>query len=324
MQAASATSSEANFDGHPVYATSLPLLNRRSGKVRDIYDLPAGSDGRPRLLIIATDRLSAYDVIMPTPFPGKGRLLTSISLAWFDFLKKQSICESHVLSADTADLPLPHADQLALAGRILICRKSHVVPIECVVRGYLAGSGWKEYQRDQTVCGVPLPGGLKQCDRLPEPIFTPATKESSGHDENISFDRMSQTIGGALAGRLRDLSLRIYKAAAHYAISRGIIIADTKFEFGFALDAMGKPTDELLLIDEVLTPDSSRFWPVEEYEAGRDQPSFDKQYLRNYLEDLVSRNLWHKSPPGPEIPGSIVTNTMSRYREARRRLFPDA
>jgi len=308
----------------PLYATSLPLPNRRSGKVRDIYDLPAEPGSGPRLLIVASDRLSAYDVIMPTPFPGKGRLLTSISLSWFDFIATRKLCASHLISADASSLPIPPSDRQSLAGRVMICRKSRVVPIECVARGYLAGSGWKEYQESRSVCGVPLPAGLKQCDRLPEPIFTPATKEATGHDENISFERMVAIVGAPLAARLRDLTLTIYKAAAEYALARGIIIADTKFEFGFALDAAGNPTTELLLIDEVLTPDSSRFWPVAGYEPGHDQPSFDKQYLRNYLEGLVARGLWHKSPPGPAIPADIVSNTMARYAEARQRLFGGA
>ena len=196
-----------------------------------------------------------------------------------------------------------------------------MIPVEFVVRGYLAGSGWNEYQRSQTVCGVELPAGLRQCEQLPEPIFTPATKAEEGHDENIDFDTASKIAGREVMQRLRDVSLQIYQAGAEHARSRGIILADTKFEFGYALDASGEPTDEILLIDEILTPDSSRFWPADEYEPGRDQNSFDKQYVRNYLLELVSAGTWDKTPPGPPLPDDVVQNTLARYDEARRKLF---
>ena len=306
-----------------LYRTDLPLPGRRQGKVRDIYELPAEADGRPRLLIVATDRLSAYDVVMPTPFPGKGRLLTSISMKWFRWIEQQSSLDisHHVLTTSAADLPVSQAQRIALDGSIMICRRTKVVPIECVARGYLAGSGWKEYQKSGTVCGIRLPAGLKQCDKLPEPIFTPATKEDVGHDENITFEQACDIVGEKLMTRLRRATLDLYKKAHDYAKARGIIIADTKFEFGHAIDAGGKVTDELLLIDEVLTPDSSRFWPLDQYEPGRDQESFDKQYVRNYLETLVAAGQWHKTPPGPEIPQEIVKNTIAKYQEAHDRLF---
>lgn len=306
-----------------LYETDLPLPNRRQGKVRDIYELPAGADGKPRLLIVATDRLSAYDVVMPTAFPGKGRLLTSISMKWFRWIEKQPGLglTHHVLSTSSADLPVSEADRKALDGSIMVCRRSKVVPIECVARGYLAGSGWKEYQKTGGVCGIKLPEGLKQCDKLAEPIFTPATKQDVGHDENISFEQACDIVGEKLMTRLRQATLDLYKQAHDYAKARGIIIADTKFEFGHAIDASGKVTDELLLIDEVLTPDSSRFWPLDKYKPGRDQESFDKQYVRNHLETLVSAGKWDKTPPGPEIPQTIVTNTIAKYQDAHDRLF---
>ena len=306
-----------------LYQTNYPLLNRRQGKVRDIYELPAEADGWPRLLIVATDRLSAYDVVMPTAFPGKGRLLTSISMKWFRWIESQPALglTHHVLSTSAEHLPLGNADCLALENSIMICRLSKVVPIECVARGYLAGSGWKEYQKSGTVCGITLPAGLKQCDKLPEPIFTPATKEDVGHDENITFEQACDIVGEKLMTRLRKATLDLYKLAHDYAHERGIIIADTKFEFGHAIDASGNVTDELLLIDEALTPDSSRFWPLDQYEPGRDQQSFDKQYVRNYLETLVASGAWDKTPPGPEIPQEIVVNTIAKYQEAHDRLF---
>jgi phosphoribosylaminoimidazole-succinocarboxamide synthase len=311
-----------------VFRTALPLPDRREGKVRDLYRIPgAASQGSPssggtdRLLVVASDRVSAFDVVLPTPMPGKGRLLTAISLGWFQFLRRIALVGDHLLSTNVADVPgLADADRTMLEGRIMICRRAKVVPIECVARGYLAGSGWAEYQRTGTVCGIALPKGLRQCERLPAPIFTPATKADEGHDENISFEQAGELVGAALMDRLRSLTLDIYAAAADHAWQRGVILADTKFEFGFALDAQGRTTDELLLVDEVLTPDSSRYWPREQYQPGRDQPSFDKQFLRNYLLELVAQGRWNKTPPGPPIPEEIVRSTMARYEEARVRL----
>jgi phosphoribosylaminoimidazole-succinocarboxamide synthase len=286
-----------------VTETNLEGLPVRRGKVRDVYDLG------DRLLIVATDRISAYDVIMPTPIPDKGRLLTGLSLWWFEFLAQ--ITPNHLITADVAKMPPPAKAHVGvLAGRSMLCRKAKVFPVECVVRGYLAGSGWKEYQAGGTVCGVKLPKGLKQCSPLPEPIFTPATKAETGHDENISFEKSCEIIGREAATTLRDRSIAIYKKAAEYARTRGIIIADTKFEWG-AVDG------RIILVDEVLTPDSSRFWPADGYEPGHDQPSFDKQFLRNYLDTLKD---WHRTPPGPVLPADIVANTRAKYVEAYERL----
>jgi phosphoribosylaminoimidazole-succinocarboxamide synthase len=306
----------------PVFATNLPLPDRRQGKVRDIYAVPSAKGEPPRVLIIASDRISAFDVVLPTPIPGKGKLLTEISCRWFELIRSLDIVGDHLVSTDPADVPGLSADQQSqIEGRMMFGRAAQVVPIECVVRGYLAGSGWVDYKQTQSVCGVKLPAGLRRCDRLPEPIFTPATKATVGHDENIDFERACIVAGQDLMERLRDMSISIYKAAASHAESRGIILADTKFEFGFALDAAGRATDELLLIDEALTPDSSRFWPAAEYAPGRDQDSFDKQYVRNYLLELVEAGRWDKTPPGPELPQRIVMNTYARYVEARDRLF---
>jgi len=305
-----------------VMTTHLPLPGRRQGKVRDIYRLPATGGQPPRFLIVATDRISAYDVVMPTPIPGKGRLLTEISTRWFEFIRGRTIIADHVLSTDPADVPgLSEAQRARIEGRMMLGRGARVIPVEFVVRGYLAGSGWKEYQETQSVCGIALPAGLKQCDKLPQPIFTPATKADVGHDENIDFERACAIAGRDVMERLRDVSIRIYQDGAEYARQRGIILADTKFEFGYALDEHGDETDEIMLIDEVLTPDSSRFWPAEDYEPGRDQDSFDKQYVRNYLTGLVRAGRWDKTPPGPELPEEIVVNTLKRYREAAERLF---
>lgn len=279
------------------------LKPTRQGKVRDIYDLGE------RLLIVATDRLSAFDVVMPTGIPTRGVILTQLSLFWFDFVK--DIVPSHLITADVAQFPPPlpeFAEQLQ--GRSMLVKKAQVVPIECVVRGYLAGSGWKEYQKSQSVCGIALPPGLRESDRLPEPIFTPATKAATGHDENITQGRMFDLIGRELGERLIDLSLRIYRRACEYALSRGIIIADTKFEFGL-LDG------QVILVDEALTPDSSRFWDAATYEPGRPQDSFDKQFVRDYLETLD----WNKEPPGPVLPPDIVAKTLEKYREAYRRII---
>ncbi|MFI5092921.1 MAG: phosphoribosylaminoimidazolesuccinocarboxamide synthase [Candidatus Acidiferrales bacterium] len=277
------------------------------GKVRDIYDLG------DKLLIVATDRLSAFDVILPTPIPDKGRVLTQLSLFWFDLLK--DIIPNHVLSA--TDFPPPfQAYRDDLAGRSMVVRKTQPLPIECVVRGYVSGSGWKDYKATGKICGIALPAGLRESDRLPEPIFTPATKATSGHDENISFEQAASLVGKDLAERIRFVSLEIYRRAAAYAAPRGILLADTKFEFGLLEDAR-RPAgalDSLVWIDEALTPDSSRFWPAAQYQPGGPQPSFDKQFVRDYLE----RIRWPKTPPGPELPPDVVAATRAKYREAYR------
>ncbi|MFO0830414.1 MAG: phosphoribosylaminoimidazolesuccinocarboxamide synthase [Phycisphaerales bacterium] len=316
----------------PLLETSLALPGRRAGKVRDIYELPDGlatlPSSEPCLLLVASDRISAFDVVMPTPITGKGRLLTDLSLFWLRFIEKAGICRTHLLATEHQRLSdrafkaggTPRED---LAGRIMICRKTRVVPIECVVRGYLEGSGWKEYQSGGSVCGVKLPPGLRQCERLPEPIFTPATKEDMGkHDENISFDRACGIVGRPLMDALRSTSLAVYNAAAAHAGQRGIIIADTKFEFGVPIGSDGSAANAAgpILIDEVLTPDSSRFWPADSYAPGRAQKSFDKQFLREYLEGLVSAGSWNKQAPGPTLPAPIVEATLAKYREARDRL----
>jgi phosphoribosylaminoimidazole-succinocarboxamide synthase len=276
------------------------LRLRARGKVRDIYEV--GDE----LLIVATDRLSAFDVVLPTPIPDKGRVLTQLSLFWFE--KLASIVPNHVISASNfGGAMAAYAD--ALNGRAMLVRRTEPVPIECVVRGYLSGSGWKDYQKTGGVCGIALPAGLRESDRLPEPIFTPSTKATSGHDENISFDETVARIGRPLAEKLRDTSLAIYESAAEFASARGIIIADTKFEFGLI-------GEELIWIDEALTPDSSRFWPGNQYMPGTPQPSFDKQYVRDYLEKIG----WNKQPPAPELPADIVAATRDKYREAYQRV----
>ena len=268
------------------------------GKVRDIYDLG------DKLLIVATDRLSAFDVILPTAIPDKGRVLTQLSLFWFDLLK--DVIPNHVLSA--TEFPAPFDNFTGeLAGRSMVVRKTQPLPIECVVRGYVSGSGWKDYRVTGKICGIPLPGSLAESGRLPEPIFTPATKAASGHDENISFDHAASLVGKELAGRVRAVSLEIYRRAVAYAEPRGIILADTKFEFGLL-------HGELIWIDEALTPDSSRFWPAAHYSPGGPQASFDKQFVRDYLE----RVHWAKTPPGPELPPEVVEATRAKYREAYR------
>ena len=319
----------------PLIESTLALPGRRRGKVRDIYDLPVGmatipGPDAPALLMIASDRISAFDVVLPTPIPGKGRLLTDLSVFWLRFVESRGICTTHLLATEHQRLSDRAfagggTTRAHLAGRMMICRKTRVVPIECVVRGYLEGSGWKEYQSSGSVCGVRLPAGLKQCDRLPEPILTPATKEEVGtHDENITFERACEVAGRGLMERLRDVSLAIYRAAAAHALERGVIIADTKFEFGIPLEGHAEKTGGTaanpILIDEALTPDSSRFWPVDGYTPGRAQKSFDKQFLREYLEGLVAAGTWNKQPPGPEIPKSVVDATLAKYREARDRL----
>ena len=281
---------------------SLPLLAR--GKVRDIYG--AGDD---HLLIVTTDRLSAFDVVLPDPIPGKGAVLTAVSNFWFG--RTASLVPNHL-----SDIPLeevvPDAGERAeIEGRAVVVRKLRALPLEAIVRGYLIGSGWKDYLASGTVCGIELPAGLQLADRLPEPLFTPSTKaEVGGHDENIDFDRTRELLGDGLAEQVRDVSLQIYTSCATYALERGIIIADTKFEFG--LD----DHDRLVLIDEVLTPDSSRFWPADSYRPGQSPVSFDKQYVRDYLETLD----WDKTPPGPNLPAEVIANTAMKYREAQERL----
>jgi len=305
-----------------VMRTDLPLPGRRQGKVRDIYEARL-ADGREALVLIATDRISAFDVVMSNPVPGKGVVLTQISKFWFSMVasKLGDRLRHHLLSTDPADIPgLSAAEREQLKGRVMVGRKTKVIKVECVVRGYLAGSGWKEYQKSQTVCGIELPAGLRQCDKLPEPIYTPSTKADVGHDENINFEESCAIAGKELGTKLRDLSLDIYKMARDYAAERGIIIADTKFEFGLPVSADDGDPNIPILIDEVLTPDSSRFWPMDQYQPGKDQPSFDKQYVRNYLEEMVKAGRWDKTPPGPALPDEVIRNTMGKYLEAFRLL----
>ena len=305
-----------------VHTTDLPLPGRRQGKVRDIYQVPANESTGPAVLIVASDRVSAYDVVMPNPIAGKGQELTRISTEWFRLVREQGIIKDHLLSTEPADVPgLDESHHPQLEGRMMLGRAVEVIPVEFVVRGYITGSGWAEYTRNGKVCGITLPENLQQCDRLEEPIFTPATKAVEGHDENIDFETSCSIAGKEVMEHLRDVSIRIYSWAREYAAERGILLADTKFEFGWALDSDGNKTDEILLIDEILTPDSSRFWPAEDYEPGRDQDSFDKQYVRNYLTTLVDAGQWDKTPPGPVLPDEIVVNTLARYREATARLF---
>ncbi len=287
-----------------VLQTKIPGAEPMRGKVRDIYDLG------DKLLIVATDRISAFDVVMANGIPYKGIVLTQISKFWFDFLSGQ--IEHHLLSDNVADLPQPFAKYgEQLQGRSMLVRKVGVLPIECVVRGYLAGSGWKEYQQSATVCGVKLPQGLKQCQKLPQPIFTPSTKAERGtHDENIDFAEAAKIIGAARARYVRDKSLEVFRKAGRYAESRGLILADTKFEWGLTKEG------QIILIDEVLTPDSSRFWPADKYAPGRDQESFDKQFVRNWLEEIH----FNKSGPGVELPPHIVAKTSEKYIEAYERL----
>jgi len=293
---------------NPVIQTEFPELTLfQRGKVRDIYDLGDA------LLMVATDRISAFDVIMPTPIPDKGAVLTQISLFWFDVMS--SLVANHVLTRDVSAYPeacRPYAE--SLEGRSMLVKKTRPLPIECVLRGYLSGSGWNAYRESSSVCGIQLPGGLQESDRLPEPIFTPSTKAELGeHDVNIDFQEAADTIGTELAAQVRDLSLEIYARGSRLAAERGIIIADTKFEFG--MDG-----DTLVLIDEVLTPDSSRFWPKETYHPGGPQKSYDKQYLRDYLLSLD----WDKTPPGPELPQTVVDNTRQKYIEAFEQLTQTA
>ena len=279
----------------------LELVHR--GKVRDVYKVDDAT-----YLLVATDRLSAFDCVLPTPIERKGEVLTQISAFWFD--KLSSITPNHIITTELDEMPEQLRKHEELRGRSTLVKKTTVFPVECVVRGYLEGSGWKDYQATGEICGHKLPAGLKQCDKLPEPIFTPATKAAAGHDENISESRFAEIIGDDAAKYLRETSLAIYKHASEYAATRGIIIADTKFEFGAG------SSGEILLIDEVLTPDSSRFWSVETYEPGHAQPSFDKQFVREYLETLD----WNKQPPAPPLPAEIAAATTARYLEAYRLL----
>ena len=285
-----------------ILTTNLPFPVRR-GKVRDVYDL-----GR-ELLIVATDRISAFDCVMPNGIPDKGKILTALSAFWFDLFIEQ--CENHLISTELDSLPrearLHHRDEVE--GRFMLVKKTRVIPIECVARGYLAGSAWKEYQRTGGVCGVRLPPGLRQCDKLPEPIFTPATKEETGHDVNVDFEEVQRRVGPSVAEELRRNTLDIYRDAAEFAKQHGVIIADTKFEFGI-------DQENIILIDEILTPDSSRFWPAEQYEPGHDQPSFDKQFVRNWLESQP----WDTTPPAPALPDDVVEGTRRRYLEADERI----
>ena len=281
---------------------SLPL--RARGKVRDIYDIDAD-----HMLIVTTDRISAFDCILPDPIPEKGRVLTSVANFWFD--KLQHIVPNQLTGLSLNDVIQDPAECDLLEGRAIVVKKLRALPVEAVVRGYLIGSGWKDYQKSGTVCGISLPAGLQQAEKLPEAIFTPSTKAELGeHDENISFERCAELLGRALAEQVRTVSLALYNEAAAYALERGIIIADTKFEFG--LDTQGT----LHLIDEVLTPDSSRFWPVSEYRVGISPPSFDKQFVRDYLESLT----WNKQPPAPSLPAEVIAKTAAKYREAEERL----
>jgi phosphoribosylaminoimidazole-succinocarboxamide synthase len=282
--------------------SDLPLPVRR-GKVRDVYDLGDS------LLLVATDRISAYDVVMPNGIPGKGKILTALSLFWFGRFDRQM--ENHLLLTDATKFPAslqPWIDQLR--GRTMLVRKCAVVPIECVARGYLDGSAWLEYSTTGSVCGIKLPPGLQRCQKLPAPIFTPATKASHGHDQNISFEEMTRRVGPGVADELRERTLRLYSQAAAYAVSRGIIIADTKLEFGHM------PDGRLILIDELLTPDSSRFWPADGYAPGREQPSFDKQFVRDWL----TQQNWDRRPPAPPLSGQVIAGTLQRYLQAYERL----
>lgn len=279
--------------------TAYPLIGR--GKVRDIYDLGDS------LLFIASDRISAFDYVLPNPIPDKGKVLTRISLFWFQYLRE--VVDNHVITAEFSEFPEALRKHPELQGRAMVVKKARMFPVECVARGYLSGSGWKEYRETGAVCGISLPSGLRESDALPEPIFTPATKAETGHDINISFDQMASILDQATAEALRDLTLDIYKRASDHALRQGIIIADTKFEFGIY-------DGKIILCDEVLTPDSSRFWPKDDYEPGRGQKSLDKQYVRDYLEKIK----WNKQPPCPELPPEVIQETSRKYRDIYRRI----
>ncbi len=289
----------AAFPHPPILESNIPAFPLwRRGKVRDVYDLG------DRLLIVTTDRLSAFDVVLPTPIPDKGRVLTQLSLFWFRLLS--DVIPNHILASEVSEYPAElHAYRDQLEGRSMLVRKTDPLPVECVVRGYITGSGWKDYKKTGSVCGIPLPAGLRESERLDPPLFTPSTKAETGHDENISFEEVAKLIGPERAAEVRDVTLAIYTKARDHAAKRGILLADTKFEFGVQ-------DGRLIWIDEALTPDSSRFWPQAGYEAGKGQPSFDKQYVRDYLETLD----WDKTPPGPALPDDVVTRTRAKYREA--------
>jgi phosphoribosylaminoimidazole-succinocarboxamide synthase len=272
------------------------------GKVRDIYE--AGSDA---LILVASDRVSVFDVVLPTDIPGKGQVLTGLSMFWFD--KTKDMIGNHLINADVNEFPAPFTSEPELAARSMLVKRARMVQVECVARGYITGSGWKEYQKTQSVCGVQLPSGLVESDKLPEPIFTPTTKAESGHDMPLTFDETVEIVGKGLAEKLRELTLSIYEFGAALALERGIILADTKFEFGFA-------DGELILCDEVLTPDSSRFWPADQYESGHGQPSFDKQFVRDWADSTG----WNHEPPGPEIPSEVVAQTDTKYFDAYKRI----
>jgi len=274
----------------------------KRGKVRDVFLL------NDKLLVVASDRISAFDVVMPNGIPDKGKILTQISLFWFEFTK--GMVANHVLTSSLDEYPAElQKHRKMLEKRSMVVKKTKVIPVECVVRGYLSGSGWKEYQKSQSICGIKLPSGLKESEKLPEPIFTPTTKAEEGHDQSVSFAEVVNKIGSEAANFIRDKSIEIYKKASEYAWQKGIIIADTKFEFGF-------DGDQIILIDEILTPDSSRFWPADQYRVGQAQPSFDKQFVRDYLESIN----WNKEPPAPELPLEVVKKTQEKYLEAYRRL----
>jgi phosphoribosylaminoimidazole-succinocarboxamide synthase len=293
-----------------VLETHLEFLGpKRRGKVRDIYDLG------DKLLLVATDRISAFDVILPDGIPGKGYVLTQLSAFWFEWLEKiHDIVSHHLISTDIRTFPESCSRfKKILSSRSMLVKKARPLPVECIVRGYLSGSGWKEYRETGRVCGEALPTGLQESDRLPEPIFTPSTKATQGHDVNIAFERMKKMIGEGLADEVRKISLKLYQQASAHAESRGIIIADTKFEFG-----LNQNTQQLMVIDEILTPDSSRFWPKDAYVPGGPQPSFDKQYVRDYLDSIG----WNHKPPTPNLPGEVIRQTSLRYREALERLIP--
>jgi len=284
--------------------TEIGMQPDTAGKVRDIFDLG------DQLLIVATDRISAYDSILPQPIPGKGIILTQITLGWYEHF--QDALKTHFVTEDVSRFPAPFTGREELSGRSMLVTKADRFDVECVVRGYITGSGWKEYRRDGSVCGIRLPEGLVESQRLPEPIFTPATKADNGHDENISFEQMCEIVPKDIAARLRDMSIDIYQKALKYARDRGIILADTKFEFGMI-------GGEITMIDEMLSPDSSRFWPADQYEAGRGQKSFDKQYIRDYLDDIG----WDHNPPPPDLSQEVIRKSFDRYKEAYDRLFPN-
>ena len=301
------------MNSEAVLSTDLNLPNKRSGKVRDLYDVELSS-GSSALLIIATDRVSAFDVVMENGLPGKGIVLTQISNFWFEFFADK--VPHHLISTDVRDVPgLSEQERQALKGRIMLCKRTEVVPIECIARGYITGSGWKDYQKTGRVCGIDLPQGLQNSDRLTDTLFTPSTKAIDGHDENISFDQGADLVGRDMMDWLERSTLSLYNEARDYAASRGIILADTKFEFG-QVDGQVDP----ILIDEIFTPDSSRFWPAEEWQPGREQNSFDKQIVRNYLETVVADGKWDKTPPGPALPEDVVERSIARYLEAHKLL----